>query len=110
MRLLCRLFGHDTAPWEKVPDRFLARQFDPSGIHWLHSHYRPDARWPVIARFGLLKKFQWKANCRRCGSVVWEFDPNTLDGREWGQPDAFGTRKEALEFEARFYGVPIYRA
>lgn len=105
--LLCRLLGHRKTPWKPIPDRFLAEQFDPSGIHWLHSHYRPNARWPVAVQMGW--RSHYIAICDRCGEELWNFNPHPLNGTLYGKPDPYEMRVAALNFEHRYHGIDVWR-
>ena len=110
MNWKCRWFGHKSKDWEMVLDRFLSRQFDPSGIHWLHSHYRPYAQWPLIFQYYPERAaWKWKCECKRCGELIWEFNPTTLAGVVWGKPDEYEARVEALYFEKVYFGIDPMR-
>lgn len=106
---LCAWFGHDTDPWHQLPDKFLNDQFDPSGIHWMHSHYRPEAIWSRLAQLYPERYESQKCVCKRCGTLLWEFYPKTLSGRVWGPPDEYDDRIAALQFERDFMGIPVWR-
>jgi hypothetical protein len=102
MNWKCWLFGHDIqSGWEKVPDRFLQRQFDPTGIHWLHSHYRPAAMWSLLAQFSPKDYVKQECRCKRCRVLIWEFFPHDLAGRVWGPPEDYKLVMDIMWFDSK---------
>jgi len=108
MNWICWLKGHDTNKWKECPDDFLANQFDPSGIHALHSHYRPAAMWSMLACYSPERYKEQKCECKRCGTLFWEFYPINLAGVAWGPPDEYSEIMKIMDKEAK-YGVPLIR-
>lgn len=106
---LCALLGHTTKPWQQLPDKFLNEQFDPSGIHWMHSHYRPHARWSLLAQHYPDRYESQQCRCQRCNKLIWEFYPKTLSGRVWGPADDYDHRIATLYFEQDFMGITWWR-
>lgn len=106
--LICFFVDHDTRGWIRRPDIFLAKQFDPSGIHWMHSHYRPDAMWSRLAQLYPEKYDKQECRCRRCGALFWEWHPINLAGVPWGPPDDYDRVMEVMIFEMR-NGIPFDR-
>jgi hypothetical protein len=105
---LCFLFGHDTGVWEWRIDRFLYKQFDPTGIHWLHSHYRPAARWSLLAQHYPEKYLSQKCECKICGELIWEFYPKNLAGKVWGPEDDYAEIIAVMCIELQI-GIPFVR-
>lgn len=108
-KAICLTFGHNSKRWDLVPDRFLQNQFDPSGVHVLHSHYRPHARFSLLARYSPEKYIYDNCHCDRCHELIWEFYPVSLAGVPWGTPDEYKDRVDAMQFEHDFMGIDIWR-
>lgn len=106
---ICYFLGHNTGDWIQLPDKFLHDQFDPTGIHFMHSHYRPNARWSRLAQLYPERYDHQECRCKRCDDLVWEFYPINLAGTPWGPGDEYEDIMKAMWFENQQFKIPTVR-